>query len=131
MGVQHGRGFDGVSSNRQRPSRDRLDGRRPLRFRIVSGGSVQESFIASSDLLELDQGSTEVFRMEKQYRLSVGTHSWFTIAQDPGALCGQLVAGDRNVSHFVANVMHSSGRGCVRETVLSVSLHPADVAIRF
>ena len=61
-----------------------------------------------SSLLELDQGGTEVFRMQEQDRLAVGADGGRPIAEHPGAGGGESGAGGLEIVDLEAQMMHAA-----------------------
>src|SRR3954452_1159200 len=61
----------------------------------------------TSNLLEFDQRSVEILRMQEQYGLPVRSDLGLAVAQHARAACFQLVASREDVVHLVADMVHA------------------------
>ena len=61
-------------------------------------------------LFDFDQGSAEILRVQKQYRLAVGPDTGLPISQDARPFALQLVACRDDVCHFETDMMHAAIR---------------------
>src|SRR4051794_38782660 len=61
-----------------------------------------------SDLLQLDQRTEEVLRMEEKHRLSMCTNLRLAIAKHPRPRCPQPVSNCKDIIDLVADVVHAA-----------------------
>jgi hypothetical protein len=71
---------------------------------------------AGSYLLELDQGPAEIFGVQEQHRLVMGTETRLAITEHSCTLGAQPVSRGDDVIDLVANVVHAASRIAFKKT---------------